>query len=667
MDAVSGWEVPGYATVGELGSGAFGRVVLGVKEATGAQVAIKYLSERLVVDERFRSDFRAEARLLSDLRSPHVVRLEEYIETLDGAAIVMELIAGVSLRTVLEAGGATSPEAALTVLKGSLLGLAHAHSVGVVHRDYKPENVLVSPEGSSKLVDFGIAVRSGTATGGAGTPSYMAPEQWRRGEASPAGDVYAAMAVFFECLTGRRLFVGDSLQALAAQHLSAEVPWWLVPEPVQNLVWRGLAKNPLERPGDAAVLVGELQAIADEAYGEDWERRGLLFLAAAVAGLGGVALNAGGQEGAQGSTALGSTELPQRRRPRPRRQKPHPGLPRPGLLHRPRRSRHPAGRRRRATQLAGVIVTVASLVLIYLVSGRTFRAEPISAFTPARPTTSPQPDVTPTGTSRPPPTSGPTSSTRTSPTPIGPVPGSRTPGDPTPKGTAPAPATTNSQLPDGTRTVSVPDVVGEEETAAQSKISAAGLVPIIGYAKAVSSGSGIVVRTDPAADVLVPTGSTVTLTISQASTQSTPSASPSPKVVTVTVPDVLDEDYDLAASQLRDVGLVPRRVDQESGVTAGTVLDQSPGPNTTVEVGSTVTVTVSIGGQRPVPSVIDDDETTARAALREAGFNVDVQYPEGSSSCDGCTVGSQSPGGGVRADIGSVVTVYLRPVPPVLK
>jgi beta-lactam-binding protein with PASTA domain len=78
--------------------------------------------------------------------------------------------------------------------------------------------------------------------------------------------------------------------------------------------------------------------------------------------------------------------------------------------------------------------------------------------------------------------------------------------------------------------------------------------------------------------------------------------------------------------------------------------------------GSTVTVTVSIGGQRPVPNVIDDSESAARAALREAGFNVDVQYPEGSSSCSGCTVGSQSPGGDAQADIGSVVTIYLRPV-----
>jgi serine/threonine-protein kinase len=189
-------------------------------------------------------------------------------------------------------------------------------------------------------------------------------------------------------------------------------------------------------------------------------------------------------------------------------------------------------------------------------------------------------------------------------------------------------------------------------------ISAAGLVPVIGNAKVISDGSGIVIKTDPAADVRVATGSTVTLTISRVSTESPPS----PKdVTTVAVPDVRDEDYDLAASQLRKAGLVPRRVDQKSEATAGTVLDQDPAPKTIVDMGSTVTVTVSIGGRRAGPNVIGDGETTARAALRKAGFDVEVQYPEGYSECSGCTVSSQSPGIDVQADIGSMVTIYLRP------
>lgn len=105
--------------------------------------------------------------------------------------------------------------------KGSLLGLADAHRVGVVHRDYKPDNVLVVPDGSSKLVNFGIAVDAGISVGVAGTPCYMAPEQWTGAPASPAADVYAATTTFFECLTGHRPYAGDNLAELALQHVDA--------------------------------------------------------------------------------------------------------------------------------------------------------------------------------------------------------------------------------------------------------------------------------------------------------------------------------------------------------------------------------------------------------------------------------------------------------------
>jgi serine/threonine protein kinase len=114
----------------------------------------------------------------------------------------MEAVNGVSLRDVLSGNpGPLPPEAALTVLKGSLLGLSAAHAAGVVHRDYKPANVLVESSGNSKLVDFGIAGLSGERTV-AGTPAYMAPEQWHGAPASPATDVYSATCVFFECVTG---------------------------------------------------------------------------------------------------------------------------------------------------------------------------------------------------------------------------------------------------------------------------------------------------------------------------------------------------------------------------------------------------------------------------------------------------------------------------------
>ncbi|KRD20093.1 MULTISPECIES: serine/threonine-protein kinase [unclassified Streptomyces] len=277
------WAVPGYAESLELGAGASGRVVLAVHEETGVPVAVKYLSESLRTRPGFVQGFRAEARLLGGLESPYVADLYEYVESPDGAAIVMELVDGVSLRTLLTRAAPLEPEAALVVLKGSLLGLADAHRVGVVHRDYKPENVLVVPDGSSRLVDFGIAVDVGASAGAAGTPSYMAPEQWTGSPVSPAADVYAATATFFECLTSHRPYTGDNLAELALQHVDGPIPADEAPEAVRDLVRRGLAKDPLERPAHAEAFVAELEAAAGAAYGSDWEERGRGRLAALVA------------------------------------------------------------------------------------------------------------------------------------------------------------------------------------------------------------------------------------------------------------------------------------------------------------------------------------------------------------------------------------------------
>ena len=155
------WTVPGYFEIKELGRGASGRVVLAEHQGTGMKVAIKYLAPHLARDPEFVSAFRTEARILSEVEDPQIACLYEYIEGPEGAAIVMELVDGVALRAMIKTHGPTEPTSALLVLKGSLLGLAAAHQRGVVHRDYKPENVLVNHEGQSKLADFGIAARAG--------------------------------------------------------------------------------------------------------------------------------------------------------------------------------------------------------------------------------------------------------------------------------------------------------------------------------------------------------------------------------------------------------------------------------------------------------------------------------------------------------------------------
>jgi tRNA A-37 threonylcarbamoyl transferase component Bud32 len=296
---MSAWVVPGYTEERELGRGASARVVAAIHNDSGQPVAIKYLAPRLFRDPNFLARFREEVEVLRSLDVPQVVRLFDYVEAPGaGAAIVMELVDGVSLHEMITRQGATSPESALVVLKGSLLGLASAHELGIVHRDYKPENVLVDGEGNSKLTDFGVAVKAGERAPVGGTPLYMAPEQWNGEPATPASDIYAATAVFFECLTGQTPFSGR-LGHLAMQHQTAAIPVALVDQPLQALIERGMAKDPRDRPAHAVEFVAELNWVADRAYGPDWEEHGRGELARRAAALlllllGGIAGAAGG-------------------------------------------------------------------------------------------------------------------------------------------------------------------------------------------------------------------------------------------------------------------------------------------------------------------------------------------------------------------------------------
>ncbi|SNR36138.1 serine/threonine-protein kinase [Actinomadura mexicana] len=309
---MSGWRVPGYTELGELGAGAHGRVVLarrGEAEAPGAieYVAIKYVDTGDPTAPRVPSDH--EARLMASVEHPNVVRLHDLVQGETGIALVMEAVEGVSLarlleeRTGLEGHAGLEAEAALAVLKGSLLGLAAAHAAGVVHRDYKPGNVIVGGDGVSKLIDFGVAAVSGDRSV-AGTAAYMAPEQCNGDPAGPAADVYAATCVFVECVAGRPPYLGDRELVLMAQHLHGAIPAELVPRALRGLVTHGMAKSPADRPPGAAEFVRELEAVAVEAYGADWERHGLAVLAAAA-----LALHGGGTGPAQAGTSVADTTI----------------------------------------------------------------------------------------------------------------------------------------------------------------------------------------------------------------------------------------------------------------------------------------------------------------------------------------------------------------------
>ena len=272
------WAVPGYTEDRLLGHGVSGRVVAAASDSTGRPVAIKYLNTDLVRDQEFLFDLRSEAEQLKALDAPHMVRLFDYVEQPGaGAAVVTELIEGVSLREMIARRGPLSAPGGLVVLKDSLIALAAAHSRRIAHRDVKPDNVLIDAIGWCTLTDFGVAVKADHSPV-PGTPAYMAPELWNGGTSVPATDLYAATAVLYESVTGRPPFSGRPGQ-LRQHHESTPVVLDQVDPPLADLVRWGLAKNPADRPRSARAFLFELDARANAAYGPTWEDQGRRELA----------------------------------------------------------------------------------------------------------------------------------------------------------------------------------------------------------------------------------------------------------------------------------------------------------------------------------------------------------------------------------------------------
>ncbi|MEO3786009.1 serine/threonine-protein kinase [Actinocorallia sp. B10E7] len=277
MGVVSTWRVPGYVEVRELGDGPWGRSVLVRHHSSGKHYVIRYLS---AADAEARRRFEAESALLQQVFSPYVARWYGHMDEGDTAAVLLEAVDGVSLKDVLTWHGNLAPEAALVVLRRSLLGLQEAHSRGILHRDHTPANVVVRRNGLGKLIGFGATTLAGGHSRAGGSP-YVAPEQWVGEPAVPATDIYAATCVFFECLTGRPPFPG-TLEG----HLSLPAPLDQVPDVLHGLLSSGLAKVPQSRPATASEFAAEVENTALAFYGPEWEHHGLSVLAGLAGSLG---------------------------------------------------------------------------------------------------------------------------------------------------------------------------------------------------------------------------------------------------------------------------------------------------------------------------------------------------------------------------------------------
>jgi beta-lactam-binding protein with PASTA domain/tRNA A-37 threonylcarbamoyl transferase component Bud32 len=304
-----------YAVVEHVGHGGMADVYRARDELLGREVALKVLSERFARDRSFVERFRREAQSAAALSHPNIVSLYDYGSDNGTYFIVMEYIAGKPLSDVITAEGSLMPERAVDITADVARALQRAHDAGLVHRDVKPSNIMITDSGQTKVTDFGIAralTRDGeqtvTQTGMVlGTAAYLSPEQAQGDPVDPRSDVYSLGCVLYEMITGRPPFRGETPLSVAYKHVrenptppSAVNPD--VPEDLDAVVLKMMAKNPDNRYDDAGALLSDLnrlqagqrvqatplladstmvapagdrtEVISETGYGEEEQRRG---------------------------------------------------------------------------------------------------------------------------------------------------------------------------------------------------------------------------------------------------------------------------------------------------------------------------------------------------------------------------------------------------------
>ena len=272
-----------YQLSSRVAIGGMGEVWQATDLVIGRTVAIKILKDEYLGDPGFLERFRAEARHAALVNHEGIANVFDYGEEDGSAFLVMELVPGEALSTILERERTLTTDRVLDIVAQTANALHAAHSAGLVHRDIKPGNLLITPDGRVKITDFGIARIADqvplTATGQVmGTVQYLSPEQASGHPASPTTDIYSLGIVAYEALAGRRPFTGESQVAIAMAQINETPPELpsTIAEPVRNLVYSSIAKSPADRPASAAHLARAAQAL----------RRG--DVAAAVASVPGV-------------------------------------------------------------------------------------------------------------------------------------------------------------------------------------------------------------------------------------------------------------------------------------------------------------------------------------------------------------------------------------------
>ncbi|MCX4909391.1 Stk1 family PASTA domain-containing Ser/Thr kinase [Streptomyces sp. NBC_00878] len=638
-----------YRVDARIAVGGMATVYRAVDTRLDRVLALKVMHPGLAADATFVDRFIREAKSVARLAHPNVVQV--FDQGADGGYVylAMEYVAGCTLRDVLRERGALQPRAALDILEPVLAALGAAHRAGFVHRDMKPENVLIGDDGRVKVADFGLvrAVDTVTSTTGAllGTVSYLAPEQIEHGTTDPRVDVYACGILLFEMLTGDRPHLGDSPAVVLYKHLHEDVPQPSASVPglayeLDELVTSATARNPEIRPYDAVALLAQvrdarsglstdqLDAVPPQALATDHQntddRTSVIPLALSVPR----PLPVNGDDAELHRTSF----LPS----------PPPDPPRRGRGGRTATPRRGRGGRT-ATPRRGVLAIVAVVLLAlglgagvwYINSGQFTKVPAVLDQTEAvakqrledaglevKPVKRANSDTV--------------------------KPGRVISSDPKPGARIRDNDSVTLTVSKGPEIVRVPDLGGYSLDKAKERLKSEGLeAGMVTKSFSDDVPVGFVVGTEPGAGTERRGGSAIALTIS--------------KGRPVDVPDVVGDDLADAKRELEDAGLTVEVAAEQvsSEYEAGQVAKQSPDPERQAAGGDTVTLTVSKGPEMiEVPDVVGDSVDDAKQELEAAGFK--VEEDRGLLGLFGDTVEGQSVDGGDTAPEGSTITIEIR-------
>jgi beta-lactam-binding protein with PASTA domain/tRNA A-37 threonylcarbamoyl transferase component Bud32 len=612
-----------YRIVRHVGSGGMADVYCAEDTHLGRNVALKLLYRRFAQDQEFVERFRREASAAAALQHPNVVSVYDRGEFDGTYYIAMEFCEGLSLKEIISREAPLDPSRAIDLAKSILVAARFAHRRGVIHRDLKPQNVIVDPEDGVdgvKVADFGIA-RAGaseiTEVGAImGTAQYLSPEQAQGHPVNEASDLYSVGVVLFEMLTGRPPFEGDSAVAIALKHVSLPPPSPRelrpeLPRELETIVLKALTKDQGERYTDADSFIRDLETVASNLTEEPATDLGSTarFEPIQLAGA---------------APATATLPAPAQPAAAPPVEPPPPPEEPPG--------HYPQGRRRLPLVLAMLLALAAAgygayLLLraeqarVPLVLGQTLesasqelgaagfkvdidrRADPAPADTVFRQVPSASDKVD--------------------------------------EG-----STITLFVSNGPSTVKVPDIIGLSEQTAKARIRRAKLRPVTQGESSVKVVEGNVIRSDPGAGVSIERGSRVTLVISTGAKQ-------------VAIAGVVGFDQDAAVARLRDQGLSVIVHERASSEPEGTVVGQTPAAGQQVDEGSSITLLVSNGRLQKVPDVIGLSQSRAESEIRDAGFSPEIRMKSVDSPDSDGRVISQTPPGGKERTKGDAVVITV--------